>query len=222
MKILAIETASDACSVALTNGTDLDERYSLEPRRHTRLILPMIDEILAAHQLSVTQLDAVAFGRGPGAFTGVRVAASVAQGIAFGADLPAIPVSTLAALAQQGCRESGRSHYLVAVDARINEVYWASYHIEAGLAVLNGAEQVLGPDAVPLPDESGWCGIGTGWAVYREALLKRLSVHVDDTMADALPRACDVAFLAMDRFRAGDTVSAEDILPVYLRDRVVS
>ena len=126
MKLLALDTATEACSVALNIDGELTEHYELLPRRHSRELLPMVEKIIAAAGLSLTQLDAVAFGCGPGAFTGLRVATAMAQGLAFGADLPVIPVSTLAALAQQAHRCYQSTHVLAAIDARMDEVYWGT------------------------------------------------------------------------------------------------
>src|SRR3569833_3307602 len=129
MKLLAIDTATEACSAALYLDGAVNKRYVLAPREHALLILPMIDELLRDANLSPLELDAVAFGRGPGAFTGLRIAAGVAQGIAYGADLPVVPVSSLAALAQGCYRERGVTRVLATIDARIGEVYWGAYRL---------------------------------------------------------------------------------------------
>jgi tRNA threonylcarbamoyladenosine biosynthesis protein TsaB len=133
MKLLALDTATEACSAAVwVDGTVL-ERYELAPRRHAALILPMIEAVLAEANLSPLQLDAIAFGRGPGAFTGVRIAVGIAQGIAFAADLPVIPISTLAALALGAAQETGYSRIAAALDARMGEVYWGVYAVADGM-----------------------------------------------------------------------------------------
>ena len=123
-RVLAIETASAACSAALYIDGQVEERYALAPRQHAALILPMVESLLASAELTVSGLDALAFGQGPGAFTGVRIAASAAQGIAFAADLPVVPVSTLAAQACGAMRDTNGAHAMVALDARMDEVYW--------------------------------------------------------------------------------------------------
>ena len=220
MKLLAIETATEACSAALWLDGALTDRYEVAPREHTRLILPMMDELLAEAGVRLADLDALAFGRGPGAFTGVRIAAAVIQGAAFGADLPVVPVSTLAALAQQGLDRS-HTRVLAALDARMGEVYWGVFEADAeGLAVPVGHEQVIAPEAVPMPVGEGWYGIGTGWSAYGSALRARLDGHIGDVDSECFPSAKDVARLAVRDFAAGLAVSAEQALPVYLRDKV--
>jgi tRNA threonylcarbamoyladenosine biosynthesis protein TsaB len=239
MKILAVETATEACSAALlandeiignTDGTStlpgdacsrIVERYRLAPREHNRLILPMIEAVLAEAGLAVGQLDALAFGRGPGSFTGVRIAAGVAQGIAFGADLPVIPVSTLAALAQEAFDETDATLAYPCIDARMGEVYWGVYRRnESGLAQLAGEEGVLAAASVPFPKDGRGAGIGSGWGTYGAALQERLERRVTVILEHRYPRAAKIARLAAEAFRAGIRVQPEQALPVYLRDNV--
>ncbi|HEY9147572.1 MAG TPA: tRNA (adenosine(37)-N6)-threonylcarbamoyltransferase complex dimerization subunit type 1 TsaB, partial [Gammaproteobacteria bacterium] len=181
MKLLAIETATEACSVALYLDGEVRESYRLAPREHARLVLAMADGLLAEASLQPSQLDAVAFSRGPGAFTGVRIATSVVQGIAFAAELPVVPVSTLAALAQGGCREFGWQHIAAAIDARMDEVYWGVYECIDGLVQPRQAERVCQPGTVPTLQGEGWYGIGSGWAAYGDALKARLGSAVGDS-----------------------------------------
>lgn len=221
MKLLAIDTATEACSAALYSDGVIVERYALAPREHAGLILPMVDELLREADIRPAQLDAVAFGRGPGAFTGLRIAAGVAQGIAFGADLPVVPISTLAALAQGCYRERGVARVLAAIDARIGEVYWGSYACDIdGLMRACGVEYVTRADAVPPPEGEGWCGAGNAWAAYGDALRARLRGRVSDVEGARYPHAHDVALLAAAAYRRGETVGAEQAAPVYLRDEV--
>ena len=219
--LLAIETSSTACSAALSIDGRIEERYALAPREHATLILPMIESLLVEAGLAPTQLDACAFGRGPGSFTGVRIAASVIQGIAFAADLPVVPVSTLAALAQGGMRESGQANMLAALDARKAEVYWGVYRqAEHGLTALQGEERVCAPESVTLPQDHDWVGIGSGWAVYGDSLAKQANDRVVRVMHDLEPRARDVAVLALADFQVGRAVTPVDAIPVYLRNKV--
>jgi len=222
MKLLAIDTATEACSAALYLDGAVSERYALAPREHALLILPMIDELLRDANLSPLELDAVAFGRGPGAFTGLRIAAGVAQGIAFGADIPVVPVSSLAALAQGVYRECGAARVLAGIDARIGEVYWGAYRLGAdGLMAPQGDERVLPPAAVPLPADTGWYGAGSAWVVYGDVLRARLQTQLAATIDAAwCPHAQDVARLAAAAYRRGDVVAAAAAAPVYLRDDV--
>jgi tRNA threonylcarbamoyladenosine biosynthesis protein TsaB len=227
MKLLAIETATDACSAALSIEGEILERFEITPRGHTERILPMIDELLAEAGVTIGQMEALAFGRGPGAFTGVRIAVGVAQGIAFAADLPVVAVSTLAALAQgigaQGIGAQGvdGEQVLAALDARMDEVYWGAYRRNAaGLMELVGEECVSSPSEVPLPVGEGWQGAGPGWSAYEGQLTARCGNRVDTWDGTALPHARDVALLGVAGFHAGLSVSAEQALPVYLRDKV--
>jgi tRNA threonylcarbamoyladenosine biosynthesis protein TsaB len=217
MIILALETATEACSAALLCDGEVLERYRVVPRGHTRLILPMLDELLAEASVSLTQVDALAFGRGPGAFTGVRIAVGVVQGIAFGADLPVVPVSTLAALAQGAA--AGR--VLAAIDARMGEVYWGAFERNsAGLMVVSREECLALPAQVPRPMNDGWHGAGSGWQAHGEVLVAHLGGVVATLDGGALPHAGDVARLGAAGLVAGQVVSAEVALPVYLRDQV--
>lgn len=222
MKLLAIETATEACSAALYLDGEVREEYQFAPREHARLLLGMVDRLMAEAGLSPSRLDALAFGRGPGAFTGVRIATGVAQGIAYAADLPVVPVSTLATLAQGGLREFGWNRVATAIDARMNEVYWAAWSVnDAGLMVAHSDELVCPPEQVPLLDGQQWHGIGSGWQTYSEALNMRQQGRVLDWQGEYLPHAQDVAVLAVDAFAKGQAVSAREALPVYLRDKVV-
>ncbi|MCB1761096.1 MAG: tRNA (adenosine(37)-N6)-threonylcarbamoyltransferase complex dimerization subunit type 1 TsaB [Gammaproteobacteria bacterium] len=222
MKLLAIETATEACSAALLLDGEIALRYRVEPRRHSELLLPMMEELLAAAELSLGALDALAFGRGPGSFTGVRIATGVVQGAAFAADLPVVPVSTLAALAQRRHRECGEDRLLPAYDARMGELYWGCYRVGSdGLVQAVGEELVIAPEQIELPDEDGgWFGLGSGWASYGEQLMLRLAPEVAGFDGELLCSAQDVALLGAAGFAAGAAVPAEQALPVYLRDRV--
>jgi tRNA threonylcarbamoyladenosine biosynthesis protein TsaB len=220
-RLLAIETSSAACSAALFIDGHIEERHALAPRQHAALILPMIESLLAEAGLTVGELDACAFGCGPGSFTGVRIAASVTQGIAFAAGLPVVPVSTLAALAQGGMRESGIPQALAALDARKDEVYWGVYRQSADdRPALVGEERVCKPALVDIPADGDWVGVGSGWAAYGDDLAAQAGDRVVRVMPDLEPRARDVALLAASAYRAGLTVDATEALPVYLRNKV--
>lgn len=220
MNLLALDTSGDACSAALAwNGT-LTQRLELAPRRHGELILPMLEGLLADAGVRLADLDAIAFGRGPGSFTGVRIAVSVAQGAAFGAGLPTLPVSTLAALAQGGYRRSGRRRLLAALDARMGEVYWGAFEVgEDGIVRPQGAERVCAPDAVPLPQGDDWWGLGSGWSAYGDRLAERLGGRLAGTTPEAICEAGAIAVVAAALGRAA-LVAPERAQPVYLRDRV--
>ncbi len=221
MKLLAIETATEACSAALYINGEIRERYAVAPRQHAEQILPMMDQLLAEAELKLSQLDALAFGRGPGSFTGVRIATGVIQGAAFGAQLPVVPISTLAALAQRHYRMQGARRILPAFDARMGELYWAAYEVMADELVTQvGSEQVATPEQVGLPAGEGWQGVGRGWATYREILTQRMGARLTAIEGDLLCSAQDVVRLAVHGYAAGDAVAAELALPIYLRDQV--
>jgi tRNA threonylcarbamoyladenosine biosynthesis protein TsaB len=221
VKILALETSTNACSAALWIDGVMQEKFALTPKAHTRLILPMVDELMAEAQLRPQQLDAIALSRGPGSFTGVRIAASVVQGIAFGADLPVVPVSTLAAIAQDFFNQHTYAQFaFTAMDARMDEIFWGVYQQSTqGFAVLNGAEVVTPALQIEYPDRAGY-GVGSGWAVYATELQNCLGERLLGIEADYLPRAAAVAQLGAQGFTQGLAVDVELAMPVYLRDKV--
>jgi len=217
MKLLAFETATEACSVAVWIDGEVIERFEIAPRRHAELALPWADAVLAEAGIAKSAIDAIAVGRGPGAFTGVRLAIAVAQGVALALDRPIVPVSTLAALALQG----GAPRVLAAIDARMGEVYAAAFRCENGDAVLRDAERVVAPDRVVLPDDADdWVGVGTGFGAVDGALATTLGARFARIDAAALPHAADVARLAAHAFARGEGVAPERAEPAYLRDNV--
>lgn len=221
LRLLAIETSTPACSAALSVDGEVIERYALAPRQHAALMLPMIESLLLEADLTVKQLDAIAFGRGPGSFTGVRIAASMVQGIAFAADLPVVPVSTLAALALGGMRESSMPNVMTAMDARKSEVYWGCYtQTDGDVVTLQGSECVCSPDSVPAAGRQDWVGVGSGWGAYGEQLMQHLGEQVVRLMPDLEPRAADVARLGMHEFNQGVRLRPDEAVPVYLRNNV--
>lgn len=220
MRILAVDTATEACSAALWLDGECAERFAIAPREHTRRLLPMVDELLAEAGLRLAGLDAIAFGRGPGSFTGLRIAVGVAQGLALGAELPVVPVSDLAALARAGWRETGAACWVACLDARMGEVYAGCFRIEAEQPVLEDAEMVVAPDALPLPASGEWQGIGSGFVAYADALTARLGARLGATLPERLPRAGDIAALAAAPAAQGIWLPAEQAAPVYLRNNV--
>ena len=221
MKILAVETATEACSAALFLDGEIIERYQLAPRQHSRIILPMMQSLLDEAGIALNRLDALAFGRGPGSFTGVRIAAGVIQGAALGADLPVVPVSTLAALAQASIVHFEAEYAFPALDARMGEVYWGVYRRNAeGFAEPDGAELVVNADQVHCPDQAAGIGVGNGWRTYPDVLKKRLGSRVLGIEGDRYPTAGFVARLGVEGLKNDQAVRAELALPVYLRDTV--
>lgn len=220
MKLLALETATEACSAAVWVDGAVLERYQWAPRRHAALILPMIEAILAEAGLNAQRLDAIAFGRGPGAFTGVRIAVSIAQGIAFAADLPVVPISTLAALALGAARETGNVRIATALDARMGEVYWGLCTVVGDTIEPVGEERVCAPECVTAPSPGDWFGVGSGWIAHAERLTQRLTVS--GWQGERYPHASDVARLAAEPRWRHAWVNAEQALPIYLRNTIVS
>jgi tRNA threonylcarbamoyladenosine biosynthesis protein TsaB len=222
MKLLALETSTEACSAALYNNGEIIERYQLAPQQHNKLILPMLESLLAEAGLRLNQMDALAFGRGPGSFTGVRIATGVVQGLALGADLPVVPVSTLAAMAQEAFAETSDDFAFPCIDARMGEVYWAVYRRNAdGLAELVGLEAVTDASAVECVEEAAGYGIGSGWGTYETALRERLGENrIRGILKERFPRAKWVVRLGAAAFKQSGGVTAEDAQPVYLRDKV--
>ncbi|NLQ18229.1 tRNA (adenosine(37)-N6)-threonylcarbamoyltransferase complex dimerization subunit type 1 TsaB [Marinomonas sp. M1K-6] len=220
--ILALDTSTPACSVALMIDGVVLEDFRIAPRLHNDLILPMVDQILSQAGLTLSDLDAIAFGRGPGSFTGLRISAGVVQGLAFGADLPVIPVSTLAALSLEGFQKTGKNDWLAALDARMGEIYLGGYRVnktdgryEIDLLI---DECVVKPTA--LPAFSGqFDGVGSGWC-YEEVLSSLLPTPPAHVLTDLAPRAACIAELALLHFQKADMVSAYDALPTYLRDEI--
>jgi len=220
MRILAIDTSTEACSAAILNGDDVVQRYQVAPRQHADLILGMCDELLAETNTALNQLDAIAFGRGPGAFTGVRIATGVVQGISFAHNLPVVPVSSLAAMAFAAWQEQKTSYVMTAIDARMGEVYWACYVCSEQGAQEIIAEQVCPPQHVTLPAEGEWRGIGSGWDSYRDELSALTGQRIIGIDGTCFPQAQYIAMLAAQSVEQGATLTAAEAIPVYLRDNV--
>jgi tRNA threonylcarbamoyladenosine biosynthesis protein TsaB len=222
MKLLAFDTATEALSVSLRVGDRQIDRYVELERGHAEQLLPMIESVLADGGLTLGSLDAIAFGRGPGGFTGVRLAASVAQGLAFGAGIGVVPVSNLAAVARRvASLEPGIGRVLVANDARMREVYWAEFDVSPALISMVGAEQVSPPAAV-LPTAGGapsWAAAGRGLRAWPE-LADRCRAAGATLHPDLLPRASEILALAQPLVAAGQILDPAQALPVYVRDRV--
>ena len=218
MKLLAFELSTEACSVAVHVDGQVRERFEIAPRRHAELALPWAEELLAEAGIARSQLDAIALGRGPGAFTGVRLAIALAQGVALALDRPLIPVSTLQALAMRAPADAGQ--VLAAIDARMGEVYVARYQQVDGLPRLQDAERVCPPQAVVLPEGVGCAGVGTGFAAAEGAIVAQLGTALSSVDATALPRASDVLALALPMLARGEAIAPERVEPAYLRDNV--
>lgn len=221
LNIIAIDASTEACSVALQWQGKIYHRFELCPQSHSTLLLPMIDEVLKEANCTLNQLDGLAFGRGPGSFTGVRIGIGVAQGLAFSADLKVVGISTLQAMAQQAFQEHQQDYVIAAIDARMSEIYLAAFSLKDGLMQPVTQETVIAPANAKtfLSEQTGFdYGVGSGWQAYQEALFDLVdnSSHIDVSFPDArmmLP-------IAESEFKQGNAVSAEQAQPVYVRDTV--
>ena len=217
MNLLALDTSTEYCSVALLRGEELTYREAHAVQRHSELVLPMIEDLLAVAGMKPKGLDGIAFGAGPGSFTGVRIACGVAQGLAFGTGVPVVPVGTLVALAQ----ETGASRVIACIDARMGEVYHAVYRRE-GAGWTQVAAPGVGPaQSAPAVEGDGWFGCGSGFAAYADALTERYAGQLGGGIAAELhPHARSIARLALPMLSVGQGLSAEQAAPLYVRDKV--
>ncbi len=224
-RILALDTSTEACSVALKLNDEVLEDFRLLPRKHTQLLLPMVEEILAKAGVALKELDAIAFANGPGSFTGLRIATGAVQGLAFGADLPVIPVTTLESMALTQYREGFSRYVLSAIDARMGEVYWGAYHWNGQQFDCLAEPAVSAPDQVDLQylsqeqRDADWVGVGSGWQLF-DQFTPVIQSQLQQTHAELLPRAGDIARLAELYWLQGEYVSPEEAQPVYLRNNV--
>jgi tRNA threonylcarbamoyladenosine biosynthesis protein TsaB len=215
--LLAIETSGAVGTVALRAGGRLVERSIATPREQTELILPIIAGLLSEAGTELRSLDAIVFGRGPGSFTGLRIAAAIAQGLAMSVHLPVIAVSSLAATAQRAWDDERIAASLVCVDARMGEVYWARFEIREGLAQLLGAERIGAPEAVIIDGDGRFAALGGGFAAHPQALAP-VAARAERVLPELAPRARDLLPQAESDFAAGRVLAATAALPVYLRD----
>lgn len=223
MKLLAIDTASSICSVALfINGEILLEEKRL-PQGHSEHLLSMANILMAKAECWLDELDAIAFGCGPGSFTGLRIAAGATQGIAFGADLRVIPISNLAALALNAIRKHGSERVLTAFDARMNEIYWAGYRADEITGVrLEITEAVIAPEHAEIPEQHQWIGVGEGWKVHHQTLANRCQHRLESIDDELQCSAREIALLAVQNFESSNCLAPDKALPVYLRNHVAN
>jgi tRNA threonylcarbamoyladenosine biosynthesis protein TsaB len=216
MRILALETSTEYCSVALWQDGAVADRCERVGQKHSEVLMPMLDGLLREAGMRLGDMDGVAFGAGPGSFTGVRIACGVAQGLALGANLPVVGICTLQALAQA----SGHDKVVAALDARMAEVYHAAYEKRDGEWAAVCEPSLCLPRNAPMVEGKGWFGAGSGYLAHGEALRARYAAHLDTVDARAVPQARAVAQLAAALFAAGQGVDAAQALPLYLRDKV--
>lgn len=214
--ILALETATSACSAALWLNGDVELQFEIAPQRHSGIILTMVDTLLEKNGIKLNCIDAIAFGSGPGSFMGVRIAAAVAQGLAFGIDRPVIPVSTLQTLAQAAYQKKKSQYVLAGWDARMNSVYWGGYQVDArNIMQPIIPDQVSDPANINWPDKN-WFAVGNAWMIYRSAFKKAVS------QADIViyPDAASLTVIANQKYLEGDVLPPEKSESTYIRDQV--
>jgi tRNA threonylcarbamoyladenosine biosynthesis protein TsaB len=216
VKLLALDTSSEYCSVAFWRDGEVDARDVRAGQRHSQLLLPMVDELLRRHDVQARQLDGIAFGHGPGSFTGLRIACGVTQGLALGAALRVVGIGTLAAMAEG----SGEARVVCCLDARMGEIYHAAYVKSGAGWEPTLAPALCSPGAAPELPEGSWAGCGSGFAAHAPALQQRYAGRLSAIMPEIFPHARHVARLAALEFEAGRSVTPEQALPIYLRDKV--
>lgn len=218
MKILAFDTSSIACSVALQHGEKIIALHKIAPMQQTRLLLPMINELLTAHSLKLSSLDAIAYGAGPGSFTGMRITSAVAQGLAYASNKPIIAISSLAAAAQAAYQNQRWTNVWVVVDARMEQVYSAHYRLNNQHHMeLVGEEKLMLPDKINTIDSAEWYGIGDGWDNYYSRLVSALPIKPLAVDPSQLPTAKAILPLAKIKLEQGKWRDAFNAHPVYLR-----
>jgi tRNA threonylcarbamoyladenosine biosynthesis protein TsaB len=224
MNLLAIDTSTDFCSVAANRGAELVSRHEPAGRRQAERILDMVGEVLAEARLEIAQIHGIAYGAGPGSFTGLRIAAGVTQGLALARGIGVVGVGTLLALAEEAAEQAAGgaagSRIVACLDAHMGEVYHAAYRRDGAGWEEVSAPGLYKPEAVPLAPGRDWLGCGDGFAAYRERLGARLGESISAIRPETTPTARAVLKLAIPRFAAGDVKDAAGAVPVYLRDKV--
>ena len=216
MRVLALDTSTEYCSAALWQDGALVERCELVGQRHSEVLIEMLEVLLSGAGIKLSQCDGIAFGKGPGSFTGVRIACGTAQGLAFGANLPVAGVCTLEALAEA----SGKSRVIAALDARMGEIYHAAYERHDDVWMEASGPCLCKPQDAPLLSGKGWYGIGSGFAMHGAMLEERYSGQLQSVDGTAVPQAAAIAALGAAQLLLGHGVDAAQALPLYLRDKV--
>ncbi|MDO8261854.1 MAG: tRNA (adenosine(37)-N6)-threonylcarbamoyltransferase complex dimerization subunit type 1 TsaB [Gallionella sp.] len=216
MRVLAVETSTEYCSVALWQDGAIMERCELAGQKHSEMLIAMLNDLLQATGYKLQAMDGIAFGMGPGSFTGVRIACGVAQGLAFGANLPVAGVCTLEALAEA----SGKPRVIAALDARMGEIYHAAYEKHDGGWTTVSAPCLCKPQDAPLLSGDGWFGAGSGFAALGDILKARYAGQLQGVDGAAVPQAAAIAVLGAAQFMQGHGMDAAEALPLYLRDKV--
>lgn len=223
MRLLAIDTSTEACSVALLINDKIHSQFQIVPQQHNEIILPMINQMLTKTRISLAEINAFAFGAGPGSFTGLRIAASIVQGLAYGNNKPVIPISTLAALAQGAYRLFNIPLLLPALDAKMHQIYFGIYQVNDTQKIVEPLQpdQAIAPEQMTfqiLKEETSkaWVGIGSGWESYSQLLTQLSGAKSNNIQVGLYPDAQDIIPLAKDKLEKGETVKASEALPFYL------
>jgi len=216
MRILALETSTEYCSVALWQDGAVMERCELVGQKHSEILMAMLNDLLREASVKLAQLDGIAFGMGPGSFTGVRIACGVTQGLAFGASLPVAGICTLQALAEA----SGKEKVIAALDARMGEIYHAAYEKRDGAWAVVSEPRLCKPEDAPQVLGKEWFGVGSGFAMHGEILSERYAGQLQSADGTAVPQAAAIAALGAAQFARGLGKDAAEALPLYLRDKV--
>lgn len=222
IKILALDTSTNACSVALCLDEAIHGEFEIAPRQHASLVMPMVKKLLDAQSMHLEDLDAIAFGQGPGSFMGIRIAAGIAQGLAFGAQLPVIPISSLQALAQAAYLETACERILAGWDARMQAIYWGGYTLQGKYMQSIIPDVLSAPAEITLPDQEAWLAAGNAWQEYAADLPRALTKSFLAERPDIYPSARAVAYLAIEKLEQGETFQPSQAQPVYLRNDVAT
>lgn len=218
MKCLAFDTSLSACSVAVLNHNQTIVLQQIAPKQQAQIILSMVEEALLKANLTLSDLDAIAYTCGPGSFTGIRIASSVAQGLAFPNNTPIVQISSLAALAQSAYDEQQANYCVVALDARMNQVFWAEYECNAtGLVELVGNEVVSTPNEMSITIPKDYYAIGDGWQAYGPVLLNRVAPEPIKILPNQIVSPEAVLKLAISKYNSEGGINPNQALPVYLR-----
>ena len=220
MNLIALDTSTEFLSLALKLGDEIFTHYQAAGSASSQLVLPQIQLLLDSANIKLSDLDGIAFGAGPGAFTGVRIASGVAQGLGFGANLPVVGINTLTAVAEA----SGQQKVIVCLDARMGEIYHAALIKQNGIWLEVSETKVCKPQAAPLLEDGDWIGAGSGWAAYGEVLTQiyanNLSQTLPNVLAEITPTAEAILRLAQPTFESGQARPAIEAMPIYVRNRV--
>lgn len=208
MKTLALETSTDACSVALLTDDSCEQIYEVAPRQHGKFLLPWIESLLTAQEINFQELDVLSFGSGPGSFTGLRIACGVIQGLSLAKNIPIIPISSFRTLAQAVSEKNDKRPVLICQDARMNEVYYSGYEYNSETELMEAVipEALCKPEQISFPTDKDWIVVGDGWKLY-------FAIKAEEVY----PEAMQVAKIARKLFHAGIRFSAEEVFPAYLR-----